>query len=49
MVPRVLFELNQNGLIQLLKEPNVVAELLVNLCKEEGFDGLVSRQAFVLP
>ena len=47
MVPRMLFELDQNGLVQLLQQPGVVVDLLTSLCKQEGFDGLVSRQAFV--
>lgn len=44
IVPRVLFELDKAGLLQLLSKPHAVAEPLVNLCKKHGFDGLVSRQ-----
>ncbi len=41
LVPRVLFELDQAGLMQLLSTPNDVSDLLVSLCKQHGFDGLV--------
>ena len=47
MVPTVLFELDQTGLMQLLTQPGTVANQLVSLCKRERFDGLVSRQAAV--
>ena len=47
MVPRVLFELDQTGLMQLLTQPGTVVDQLVSLCKQESFDGLVSRQAAV--
>jgi len=43
-VPRILFELDQAGLLQLLSQPLDVADLLVTLCKKYGFDGLVSTQ-----
>lgn len=41
IVPRVLFELDQTGLLQLLTKPNNAQELLVQLCKQHKFDGLV--------
>ncbi|KAL0029218.1 hypothetical protein WJX79_003866 [Trebouxia sp. C0005] len=41
MVPRILFELDQAGLLQLLSRPLDVADLLVNFCNKYGFDGLV--------
>ncbi|KAL0039071.1 hypothetical protein WJX77_007043 [Trebouxia sp. C0004] len=41
IVPRILFELDQAGLLQLLSQPLDVADLLVTLCKKYGFDGLV--------
>lgn len=44
VVPRILFELDQAGLLQLLSQPLDVADLLVTLCKKYGFDGLVSTQ-----
>ncbi len=44
VVPRILFELDQSGLLQLLSQPLDVADLLVTLCKKYGFDGLVSTQ-----
>lgn len=44
IVPRVLFELDQAGLLQLLSKPHAVTELLVNVCQKHGFDGLVSWQ-----
>ena len=47
VVPRVLFELDQAGLMQLLTQPGSVVDLLVSLCRQERFDGLVSRQAAV--
>lgn len=43
-MPRILFELDQAGLLQLLSQPHDVADLLVTLCKKYGFDGLVSTQ-----
>ena len=43
-MPRILFELDQAGLLQLLSQPLYVADLLVTLCKKYGFDGLVSTQ-----
>lgn len=41
IVPRVIFELNQAGLQQLLLQPETAASLLVSLCKKHSFDGLV--------
>ncbi len=43
-MPRILFELDQAGLLQMLSQPLDVADLLVVLCKKYGFDGLVSTQ-----
>ena len=43
-MPRIVFELDRAGLLQLLSHPLDVADLLVTLCKKYGFDGLVSTQ-----
>ena len=42
IVPRVLFELDQTGLMQLLSKPEMVQEVLVGICRKHKFDGLVS-------
>ena len=47
VVPRVLFELDQAGVLQLLSQPSTAVDLLADVCAQEGFEGLVSRQADV--
>ena len=41
IVPRVIFELDQAGLQELLIKPKTAARLLVSVCKKHSFDGLV--------
>lgn len=41
IVPRVIFELEQAGLKELLLQPITAASLLADLCKKHSFDGLV--------
>lgn len=43
IVPRVIFELDQAGLQELLLQPKTAASLLVSLCKKHSFDGLVGN------
>lgn len=46
IVPRVIFELDQAGLRELLLKPNAAVKLLFNVCKKFGFDGLVETLTF---
>ncbi|KAL3141269.1 hypothetical protein ABBQ38_003604 [Trebouxia sp. C0009 RCD-2024] len=41
IVPRVIFELDQAGLRELLVKPKAAANLFLDICVKYGFDGLV--------
>jgi hypothetical protein len=45
IVPRVIFELPPQALLQLLQQPSDALVLLVDEVKKQGFDGLVRGRA----